>query len=278
VAQKKTASKKRPAAKKAAKPAKRARASRPPAKKRAAARPAARKPAKRSAPAKPAKRTKPAKKAAAGTGRTAAKPAPKSTAPAAATATRVAPQAPAVAPTAAARPMVLAPATRPAAPAASPLVKPHTAPRPVASSRANAGRSVARTAASRAASSAAPTAPVVLDLAQIRARLAAKREEILALYRKDLKTGQESNDSPTEDIVDRANNAYSRELNFSISDAERARLLEIEEALSRLDLGTYGRCAHCGQPISAARLAAVPWAKLCVQCQELLEKGMLPEG
>ena len=175
--------------------------------------------------------------------------------------------------------MVLAPSSRPVAPVASPLVKPMPATRPVASSRASAGRPAARPASSaRAAAHASPAAPVVLDLAQIRTRLSAKKEEILALYKKDLRTGQESNDSPTEDIVDRANNAYSRELNFSISDAERARLLEIEEALSRLDLGSYGRCAHCSQPIAGPRLAAVPWAKLCVNCQELLEKGMLPEG
>lgn len=118
----------------------------------------------------------------------------------------------------------------------------------------------------------------VIDTAEVRERLLAKKKEILDLYRNDLRSGQESNDSPTEDIVDRANNAYSRELNFSISDAERTRLLEVDEALVRLDLGAYGRCAHCGQPIAAARLSAVPWAKHCVQCQELLEQGLLPES
>jgi len=124
----------------------------------------------------------------------------------------------------------------------------------------------------------APAPPAPLDLPAVRARLLAKKGEILALYRNDLRSGQESNDSPTEDIVDRANNAYSRELNFSISDAERARVLEIDEALSRIESGAYGRCAHCGQPISGPRLQAVPWAKLCVQCQELLEQGLLPEA
>ncbi|KAB2956983.1 MAG: TraR/DksA family transcriptional regulator, partial [Thermoanaerobaculia bacterium] len=122
----------------------------------------------------------------------------------------------------------------------------------------------------------APAPPI--DLAAVRSRLLAKKGEILALYRNDLRSGQESNDSPTEDIVDRANNAYSRELNFSISDVERARVLEIDEALARIEARTYGRCAHCSQPISAPRLEAVPWARLCVQCQELLEQGLLPEA
>ena len=48
------------------------------------------------------------------------------------------------------------------------------------------------------------------------------------MYLKDLRSGQESNDSPTEDIVDRANNAYSRELNFSISDAEPTDRLTVD--------------------------------------------------
>jgi len=123
-----------------------------------------------------------------------------------------------------------------------------------------------------------PAPPLKIDLEQVREKLLARKAEILDLYRNDLRNGQESNDSPTEDIVDRANNAYSRELSFSISDAERMRLIEIDEALKRLELGVYGRCAHCGEPIAEARISAVPWAKHCVQCQELLEQGMLPEA
>jgi len=100
----------------------------------------------------------------------------------------------------------------------------------------------------------------------------------MTLYLNDLRSGQESNDSPTEDIVDRANNAYSRELNFSISDAERTLLLQVEEALERIEKGTYGACAHCGSPIPRPRLDAIPWARLCIDCQELLEQGLLTEG
>jgi DnaK suppressor protein len=120
--------------------------------------------------------------------------------------------------------------------------------------------------------------PAPIDFAAVRARLEAKRDEILELYRNDLRSGQESNDSPTEDIVDRANNAYSRELSFSISDAERALLLQVNEALERVEAGTYGECANCGEPILRARLEAVPWARLCVNCQELFEQGLLAES
>lgn len=111
-----------------------------------------------------------------------------------------------------------------------------------------------------------------------RQRLLTKKAEILAMYKKDLRSGQESNDSPTEDIVDRANNAYSRELAFSISDNEREFIFQIDQAIARLDAGTYGYCLHTGQPIGIARLEALPWAKYGVEAQELLEKGLLSEA
>jgi DnaK suppressor protein len=109
----------------------------------------------------------------------------------------------------------------------------------------------------------------------LRERLQKQRDEILDMYKQDLKAGQESADDGTEDIVDRANNAYNRELMFSLSDAERTTLLQIENALHRMDEGTYGRCANCGQTINVLRLEAVPWARFCVDCQELAEKGLL---
>ena len=109
----------------------------------------------------------------------------------------------------------------------------------------------------------------------LRERLEKQRDEILSMYKQDLRAGQESADDGTEDIVDRANNAYNRELMFSLSDGERNTLLQIENALRRMDEGSYGRCANCGQNIAMARLEALPWARFCVDCQELAEKGVL---
>ena len=109
----------------------------------------------------------------------------------------------------------------------------------------------------------------------LRQRLQSQRDEILNMYKQDLRAGQESADDGTEDIVDRANNAYNRELMFSLSDAERNTLLQIENALRRMDEGTYGRCSNCGQNIALPRLEALPWARFCVDCQEMAEKGLL---
>jgi DnaK suppressor protein len=112
----------------------------------------------------------------------------------------------------------------------------------------------------------------------VREKLLTQRGEILAMYEHDVRAGQEASDEGTEDIVDRANNAYSRELMFSLSDGERTTLLKIEEALARIEAGSYGICANCGRPIGTGRLQAMPWARYCIDCQELAEKGMLDEG
>ena len=71
----------------------------------------------------------------------------------------------------------------------------------------------------------------------LRERLQKQRAEILDMYKQDVRAGQESADDGTEDIVDRANNAYNRELMFSLSDAERQTLLQIENALKRMEDG-----------------------------------------
>ena len=106
-------------------------------------------------------------------------------------------------------------------------------------------------------------------------RLIQQKQEIISMYQQDVRAGQESADDGTEDIVDRANNHYNRELMFSLSDSERQRLLQIEDALRRLDEGAYGRCSNCGGPINPKRLEAVPWTRFCIDCQELVERGML---
>jgi DnaK suppressor protein len=47
-------------------------------------------------------------------------------------------------------------------------------------------------------------------------------------------------------------------------------LVEVQQALARIDNGTYGMCSNCGQPIPEKRLEAIPWATLCVTCESKL--------
>ena len=116
------------------------------------------------------------------------------------------------------------------------------------------------------------------DVDDFRERLLEHRQEMLNLYQRDLRAGQASTDEGTEDIVDRANNSYNRELMFSLSDAERNQLLAVDDALERIEAGSYGKCVNCGKDIGEKRLEAVPWARFCIDCQELAEQGMLEEN
>jgi DnaK suppressor protein len=111
----------------------------------------------------------------------------------------------------------------------------------------------------------------------LRQRLLEQRRVIVDLYQSDLRAGQASTDEGTDDIVDRANNSYNREFLFSLSNNERQMLMLVDEALARMDEGIYGSCTHCGQQIGRQRLEAVPWARFCIACQELKEKGLLDE-
>ena len=113
------------------------------------------------------------------------------------------------------------------------------------------------------------------DLETFRQTLISKRREMMDLYAHDIKVGQEATDDNADDFADRANNSYSREMNSALSDAERQILIHIDDAMIRLDKGTYGRCDYCEEAIGVPRLEAVPWARYCVGCQERDEQGML---
>jgi DnaK suppressor protein len=116
-----------------------------------------------------------------------------------------------------------------------------------------------------------------LDREVLRRRLLDQRNQIMKLYQQDLQAGKDATDEESDDLVDRANNAYNRELMFSLSDNERTTLLLVESALRRMENGAYGVCANCGKQIGGARLEAVPWARFCIDCQELAEQGLLDE-
>jgi DnaK suppressor protein len=105
--------------------------------------------------------------------------------------------------------------------------------------------------------------------------LRAKQRELIDSYQRDKAAGNASPDDGIQDLADKAASAYSKELNFSLSDTERNLLMQIDEALNRVANGTYAVCTNCGAEIGEKRLQAVPWTPFCIDCQELQEKGML---
>lgn len=112
----------------------------------------------------------------------------------------------------------------------------------------------------------------------LRQMLLAKRQQVMKEIRGNI--GQ----SLTEDQMrrlegmdsgDQAMMDLERELGISLSEMRNRQRQMIDDALIRVEEGSYGICAECGVEISEKRLAAVPFAKLCVECQtqaELLER------
>lgn len=79
------------------------------------------------------------------------------------------------------------------------------------------------------------------------------------------------------DPVDAAVQDRSQTVLLSISESERDLIDLTDEALQRIELGSYGTCLNCEQDIAAARLDAVPYARYCMNCQEKMERGELDE-
>jgi RNA polymerase-binding transcription factor DksA len=72
--------------------------------------------------------------------------------------------------------------------------------------------------------------------------------------------------------ADAGSDAYDRDFALSLLSQEQDALYEIDQALKRIELGTYGICEMSGKPISHARLEAIPFARFTVECQSQLEK------
>jgi DnaK suppressor protein len=84
-------------------------------------------------------------------------------------------------------------------------------------------------------------------------------------------------DQNTQDVADMAVESYTKEFMFGKSSGDRHILQLIREALDRIEDKSYGVCINCENAIQPKRLEAVPWTRLCIQCQDLLEKGLLEQ-
>jgi len=74
------------------------------------------------------------------------------------------------------------------------------------------------------------------------------------------------------DFYDHASTDRERELALMLADREREKLTHVDDALKRIETGTYGICESCEEEIDRERLAAMPFTKLCLSCQEDLER------
>ena len=98
--------------------------------------------------------------------------------------------------------------------------------------------------------------------------------QLAALARHGAATAQELADSGGElpDPADRATRESDLEGELRLRDRDREHATRIQQALARIDAGTFGSCATCGEPIGSARLRARPETELCIDCMREAER------
>src|SRR5881296_1974412 len=108
-----------------------------------------------------------------------------------------------------------------------------------------------------------------------RQRLSREYDNLIKSINRNRIAAQEIKVENTEDEGDLATISHDRDLLYNLHEGGFARLRFIQEALNVLDRGQYGQCVRCGENINEKRLVAVPWATLCLRCQEETEMELI---
>jgi len=118
------------------------------------------------------------------------------------------------------------------------------------------------------------------DLAEYKKLITKRKNDILdSISRVSQDTLKKSQKDASGDIsgytfhmADVATDNYDREFSLGLASNDRQFLYELEDALKRIEDGTFGICEECKSVLSKARLKALPYARLCLDCQQKREK------
>jgi len=117
------------------------------------------------------------------------------------------------------------------------------------------------------------------DIENFKAILLAKRNEILgsvaSMEKEVLRSEKSELSNMPVHLADLGTDNYDIENTIGLMESERKLLVEIDDALLRIEEGTYGICEGSGEPISKERLEAIPWTRYCVTYANLMEKGVV---
>ena len=120
------------------------------------------------------------------------------------------------------------------------------------------------------------------EIQKFRELLLAKRNELLGnvttMEDETFKKERSELSNMPFHMADAGSDNFEQEFALDLMDSEKKMLAEINDALRRIEEGTFGICEGRGEPIPKARLNAIPWARYCVVCAELKEKGQLVIG
>ena len=110
------------------------------------------------------------------------------------------------------------------------------------------------------------------DVDNFRRKLLEMRRDLLSQVERKKLYSKEVGEDGIPDSGDVAAYSYSKEVLMGLGESERTKLRLVEEALAKIDEGTYGVCEHCDEAIPAKRLELLPFTRYCVRCQSELEQ------
>jgi DnaK suppressor protein len=113
-------------------------------------------------------------------------------------------------------------------------------------------------------------------LKDIRRRLSSEYENLIKSINRSRLAAKEIKLENTEDEGDLATISHERDILYNLHETDYTRLRYIEDAMKAMDRGEFGECVRCGENISEKRLEAVPWATMCIRCQEQAESEPIP--
>jgi len=110
-------------------------------------------------------------------------------------------------------------------------------------------------------------------LVNLRAILVRRRDALRSALAGDLSLLKELRSESPGDVIDAAYDSAQDEISSQLAEVESRELANIENALERMKAGKYGQCEVCGGRIPMARLDALPYATMCIECQRELERS-----
>lgn len=117
-----------------------------------------------------------------------------------------------------------------------------------------------------------------MNTERFRERLLEERERVAAaisyLQEENSRALEDATEEETYDnhIADAATHTLNREIDTTLEENSEHVLEAIDQALAKIDEGTFGTCSRCGGPISPERLEAMPYATKCIECKRLEER------
>lgn len=107
-----------------------------------------------------------------------------------------------------------------------------------------------------------------MDVERYRDQLLSKRDEILSDGGGGPLRASMDNNTRQGDLADQADGTNEVHIQLKVKQTDAKILQAIEEALQRMQAGTYGVCRDCGELIAPARLSAIPWTRVCITCKQ----------